>query len=159
MTRAATRDISIRGIDQLADVLGRAVPQVGAWPLFAYLRYSRWDVWRTWFEDPMPVIEARIDDDEKLQIYLGGDFSPLRASEPPLEYASLISALGHAAGTSPHLPIYAAGVARLATADGEEYEYTLNLPIRTMKLKANQRNKRVELTFYVVAWPAPEDPA
>lgn len=141
--------LSIKSLDQLVPLLENDVATVGDWSVYAHVRISRWDFWRPWFDSPDPVVEVSVDPErEKVRVYLGGEFSPERAAEPPFNYSQFVDALRTAAAEDPTLPLMAAGVFHMKSEEGEDYEVVMNLPVRTLTASANKRRKRITFTFH-----------
>ena len=142
-------DLSIKSLEQFVSLLENDEANVGDWSVYAYVRMSRWDFWRPWFESPDPVVEVSVDPDrEKVRAYLGGEFSPERGGEPPFTYSQFVEALRTAAAEDPTLPLMAAGVFHMKSEEGEDYEVVMNLPVRTLTAAADARRKRITFTLH-----------
>ena len=140
---------TVGGIGAVVPLLERDMAAVADWSVFAHVRASRWDFWRRWVESPDPVIQVAVDGRGlEVRAYLGGEFSPERANEPPLTYSRFVDALRAAAAEDPALPLVTAAVFHARSPEGEDYRIIMNLPVRTMTAAADRRRKRIILTFH-----------
>lgn len=115
--------------------------------VYAYLVFDWRDRIRALFSEPDPVVDVEWSDEhDEIKIHLGGDVSPLRANDPPMQAGAVVRQLLAAPMRAAAGPMYAC-LSLEMPREGEVYSMILNVPIRSVDIRLDRKKQRVLIRF------------